>query len=108
MLVPATKNTKHIKEIEPDLNSRIFAFEILVNAVSTFDESLVKRGDIRPFGGVQSSPREFFPRASFEQIRLYVEIGIHSLKPSVLLFNGLHLADHRLIHPAILRPPFVE
>ena len=30
---------KHIKEIEPDLNSRVFPFEILVNTWSTFDES---------------------------------------------------------------------
>ena len=36
---PATKNRKHISELEPDMNSRVFACAILVNAWSTFDES---------------------------------------------------------------------
>jgi hypothetical protein len=37
--VPATKNKKHISELEPDLISRVFACAIVVNAWSTFDES---------------------------------------------------------------------
>jgi len=37
--VPATKSNKHIRYLEPDLNSRVLLFEIFVNAWSTFCES---------------------------------------------------------------------
>jgi hypothetical protein len=31
-----------------------------------------------------------------------------TLETPVLVFKGLHLANHRCVHPAILRTPFVE
>ena len=37
--VPATKTTLHIRDIESDSNSRVFACAFCVNAMSTFDES---------------------------------------------------------------------
>ena len=40
---PATKLLNDIKRLEPDLNSRVFACAILVNALSTFDESPLKQ-----------------------------------------------------------------
>ena len=35
---PATKKRKYISCLEPDVNRRVFAFAILVNTWSTFDE----------------------------------------------------------------------
>ena len=37
--VPATKSYNDIKEIEPNLNSRVLLFKIFVNALATFCES---------------------------------------------------------------------
>ena len=49
-----------------------------------------------------------FSKSFLEQIRLHAQVRIHPLQPAVLIFHGFHLADQRRIHPAILRPPFVE
>ena len=39
---------------------------------------------------------------------LHAQPGEHFLEPSVLVFNGLHLGDHRRVHPAELRQPLIE
>lgn len=41
-------------------------------------------------------------------IGLHAHVRIYPLQPPVLLANGLHLADQRRIHSAILRPPRLE
>ena len=50
----------------------------------------------------------FFSKRLLEQISLHAQFGVHSLKTTVFLFNGLHLAHHGCIHPAILRAPLAQ
>ncbi len=52
--------------------------------------------------------RSIFSKRLLEQFILHAQLGKHFLEPLVLVLNGLHLADHRRIHPAKLRSPFVE
>src|SRR5690606_40754265 len=49
-----------------------------------------------------------FSQSFFEQLRLHAHLGIHLLQPPVLVFQGLHLADHRGIHATVFGSPFVE
>ena len=52
---PATKLFCKIRYIEPDLNSRVFACAILVNALSTFDESPHEKWGFLGLGTISSS-----------------------------------------------------
>lgn len=61
----------------------------------------------RPSRGVEMAA-SFFSKGFLEQIRRHAQVRIHPLQSTVLLLDGLHLTDHRRIHPAILRPPFLE
>ena len=49
--------------------------------------------------------RVIFSKSLLQQIGLQAEVRIHPLQPAVLIFPGLHHADQRRIHAAILRPP---
>ena len=49
-----------------------------------------------------------FSEGFLQQFVLHAESGEHLLKPTVLVLKGLRLGDHRRIHSAILRPPFVK
>ncbi|EJF90358.1 hypothetical protein MEG_01125 [Bartonella tamiae Th307] len=61
----------------------------------------------RPSPGVEMAA-SLFSKRLLEQLVLRAHLGIYLLQPPVLIFKCLHLADHRRIHPTILRPPLVK
>ena len=52
--------------------------------------------------------RSLFSKSFLQKIGLHAEVRINPLQPTVLVLDGLHLADQRRIHAAILRTPLVE
>ncbi|CCG43002.1 hypothetical protein PHAMO_540002 [Magnetospirillum molischianum DSM 120] len=50
----------------------------------------------------------FFSESLLQQFVLHAELGEHLLQPPVLVLQPLHLRDHRGVHAAVFRPPFVE
>jgi len=49
-----------------------------------------------------------FSKGFLQQLGLHAYFSEHLLQLPVLVLKRLHLADHRRVHPAIFRLPFVE